>query len=153
MMDGQTYTRLNEVSTKPPATVAWWDAIGKCWTVGVGCTGSDITHGTEWSPAKIESEYEKRYASAVAGAARVATAPVWSGLSEVRKAVLADMCYNMGVAGLSGFVNMLAAVRAGDWKTAYAELLASRAAKQTPARILRNARMLKDNAWQPGYGA
>ena len=32
----------------PPLT-AYWDALGRVWTIGYGSTGPDITEGTTWS--------------------------------------------------------------------------------------------------------
>ena len=48
--------------------------------------------------------------------------------------VLLNMCYQMGVTGVSKFKNMLAAMILKDWPTAADEMLDSKWAKQTPHR-------------------
>ena len=48
--------------------------------------------------------------------------PWWGGLDEVRQRVLVDMCFNMGLNTLQGFKKFLAAMQAGDWATAAAEM-------------------------------
>lgn len=60
--------------------------------------------------------------------------PVWSSLVEPRQRVLIDMGFNLGLGGLAGFPHMIAAIKAGDWKTASAEMLDSAAARQLPTR-------------------
>ena len=48
--------------------------------------------------------------------------------------VIVEMTYQLGVAGVGGFKNMLAAIQAGDYTTAAQEGINSRWAKQTPSR-------------------
>ncbi len=60
--------------------------------------------------------------------------PGFNSLSQARRDVLASMAFNMGVAGLMGFKNMLAAIHAKDWKLAASCMLASVWAKQVPSR-------------------
>jgi len=55
--------------------------------------------------------------------------PWWGGLSEVRQDVLINMAYQMGVEGLMGFKNALAAMGREDWATAEAEMLDSKWAR------------------------
>jgi lysozyme len=58
------------------------------------------------------------------------------------------MTFNMGVGRLSGFKNFLAAMAAGDWKTARNEMLDSTWAKQVGARAQRLAIQIDTGAWQ-----
>lgn len=58
----------------------------------------------------------------------------WSYLTDLRRAVLIDMAVNMGVWKLLKFKKMLAALRAGDYQEAAAQILDSEAAKQTGTR-------------------
>jgi len=53
------------------------------------------------------------------------------------KAVLINMCFNMGLHGLLGFKNMLAAMRANNSKAAIEELKDSALATQLPKRVAR----------------
>ena len=48
---------------------------------------------------------------------------IYSALDEVRKSVLLNMCFNLGIGGLLEFNNTLAFIAAGDWERAATELL------------------------------
>jgi len=63
-------------------------------------------------------------------------------LDEVRQAVLLDMAFNLGIAGLLGFKNTLATVKAGDYPQAGAMMLDSKWAKQVGQRAQRLATMM-----------
>lgn len=71
----------------------------------------------------------------------------WGHLNEVRKFVLVDMCFNLGISGLKQFKKMLAACAAGDYQTAAAEMLSSRWALQVGARARENAALMKSGEW------
>jgi lysozyme len=58
----------------------------------------------------------------------------FSVIDKVRSDVLANMAFNMGVAGLLKFKNMLAAIELGDYATAGYEMLDSKWAKQVGGR-------------------
>ena len=58
------------------------------------------------------------------------------------KFILLSMCYQLGINGLLGFRNMIAALEAGDKETAKKEALDSLWAKQTSARAMRHARVI-----------
>jgi lysozyme len=73
-----------------------------------------------------------------------AALPWAEDLDATRQAVLLAMAYQMGVPGLLKFTNTLAAVRAGKYPAAAAGMLASRWAKQTPARARRMAEIMKN---------
>ena len=63
----------------------------------------------------------------------------YDNLSENRQAVLIEMAYQLGEAGLMSFVKMRAAVSKEDFGTAAAEMLESKWATQTPERAARLA--------------
>lgn len=63
----------------------------------------------------------------------------WLGLSGNRQLVVANVAFNCGVDGLLGFHNFLAALRAGHYSEAAAELLDSDAARDLPKRYARLA--------------
>jgi lysozyme len=70
-------------------------------------------------------------------------------LDDVRKAVLTDMTFNLGIAGLLGFKNTLAAVKEHRWDDAAKGMLRSRWAQQVGPRALRLADMMRSGRW-PG---
>ncbi len=73
--------------------------------------------------------------------------PVYIDVCQVRKIVLLDMAYNLGVSGLLKFRKMLAALESGDYQLAAKEMLDSRYASQVKGRALRNARMMETGEW------
>lgn len=59
----------------------------------------------------------------------------WSKLNDVRRNVILEMAYQMGVGGVKNFKKAIAAIEASDWKTAADELADSEWARtDSPAR-------------------
>ena len=76
--------------------------------------------------------------------ADVASYLPWSlALAEPRRDVLANMTYNLGIHGLLGFRRALAAMQAGDFETASAEMLDSQWAQQVGPRAHRLAAQMR----------
>jgi len=71
----------------------------------------------------------------------------YRALSEVRKSVLDDMGYNLGIDKLMGFHGMWRAINAGDFEKAAAEMLDSAWARQVPSRAQSLAAAMKGDAW------
>lgn len=67
----------------------------------------------------------------------------WEALDDTRRSVLVDMAYNMGINGLLGFRNMLDAIRAEDFDTAAAQMLASKWASQVGQRAIDLSNQMK----------
>ncbi|MBF0444833.1 MAG: lysozyme [Magnetococcales bacterium] len=63
-------------------------------------------------------------------------------MDDVRKSVLVDMCFNLGISRFLKFKNMLSAVRVSDWQTASEEMLDSKWAKQVGVRATRLSQMM-----------
>jgi len=74
--------------------------------------------------------------------------PWTKDLDEVRRAALVNMAFNMGIAGLLGFKNTLAAIQSGDYETAAAEMENSKWAIQVGPRAHRLALQIKTGNWQ-----
>ena len=69
--------------------------------------------------------------------------PWWAKLDGIRRAVLIDMAFNMGVQGLLGFRNTLRAVQSGNYDTAADAMLGSRWAEEVEARATTLAAMMR----------
>lgn len=78
--------------------------------------------------------------------------PFFDDLDEIRKIVLVDMCYNVGLVGFLKFTKMLDAVRRKDWFTAAKEMLSSKAARQAPNRYQQLASIMKIGVIIDGKG-
>jgi lysozyme len=64
----------------------------------------------------------------------------WSvDLPTIQRETLTELTFQLGIPRLLGFKKMLAALKAGDNKTAAAELMDSKYASQTPSRAKRYA--------------
>ena len=77
----------------------------------------------------------------------LAKIPCYSSLNEARRYVLANMCFNVGIRRLLGFKKMLAAVAAGDWSRAAAEMLDSKWARQVGPRAERLQNIMLKGEW------
>lgn len=64
-------------------------------------------------------------------------------LSDNRRAILINLCFNMGISGLMEFRKFFTALENKDWSGASRELLDSKAAQQNPARMERLAYCLE----------
>lgn len=73
--------------------------------------------------------------------------PWFQDLDDVRKAVLLNMAFQLGVEGLLGFKNTLKLVEEGKYENAAAAMLNSLWAKQTPARAKRLSEQMRSGAW------
>jgi len=68
---------------------------------------------------------------------------IYNQLDEVRKSVLVNMCFNLGINGLLGFKNTLAFIKAGDWERAANNMLVSRWAKQVGRRAIELSELMR----------
>jgi lysozyme len=119
---------------------AYQDSLGY-WTIGVGRL-IDKRRGGRLSPDEIEHLLINDVTRTVAELDR--RAPWWRELDPVRRRVIINMAFNLGVTGLLGFRNTLAKVRAGDWEGASRGMLASKWARQVKGRADRLARMMRE---------
>jgi len=72
--------------------------------------------------------------------------PWWRTLNDVRQEALLNMAFNLGVAGLLEFKDMLAALEVGNYQVAYDEIHDSLWIKQVGFRAARIAKELRDGA-------
>jgi len=71
----------------------------------------------------------------------------YDSLSDVRQAVVIDMCFNLGLGQFLRFQNMIAALENGDYIKAAAEMLDSRWAKQVGKRAETLSSMMVRDKW------
>lgn len=124
---------------------AYWDPIGKVWTVGYGHTGPDVTEGTVWTLAQAEAALAEDLNTA---ADEVDRAFPWAeSMGVVRWSVLVNMAFNMGLDGLEEFHMMLAAAQAGDFEEAATQMLNSLWATQVGDRATQLAQQMRTGEW------
>lgn len=68
-------------------------------------------------------------------------------LTDGRQIALADMAFNLGGDGLSGFTNTLAAIQSGDWEQAAQEMENSRWYEQTGNRAVADIEMMRSGQY------
>ena len=112
------------------------------------CSNNVLTigYGTNLDEGLTEDEamflLESRTNAAIADCLRVF--PWFRSLDVVRQAVVVRMRYQLGLARLLGFRRLLAALAAGDFTTAAAEMLDSKWARDdSPARAQREAARMR----------
>ena len=77
---------------------------------------------TTISEVQVRTWFQQDAIISISGAQRLLGMDCWSGLSDIRKRACADLCYNLGEAGLSQFKKFLSAIKANDFKAAGVEL-------------------------------
>ncbi len=122
---------------------AYQDSLG-FWTIGDGILIDKRKGG---ALTEDEMDYILRNRVSKASASVIKALPWSATLDEPRFAVLVGMAYQMGLEGLLGFKNTLAAVQEGRWQDASIGMLGSAWARQTPARAQRMAEQMKTGAW------
>lgn len=139
---------------------AYQDSLG-IWTIGIGTMidgrrGGGITHD--------EALYLLQNRIQKAALQLDRAIPWWRALDEIRRRILVDMCFNMGVGraprtnglddkgeGLLSFQNTLAHIKAGNYTLAAAGMLKSKWATQTGNRAQRLARMMESGRAVPKW--
>lgn len=118
---------------------------GGLYEIGYGFDGARA--GDEMTVEEADAAFPKYRDLAITRAAADLGQEYWGALDIVRQAALTDMAYELGGRGLSGFLHMLAAIRAQVWETAADECLSSSYGEQVQARSGRAAAMLRDGVW------
>jgi len=133
-MDAATQLRRDEGCIPTP----YRDSRGY-WTVGIG-----RRLNRPFSQAAIELLFREDLQTAYATAERVAG---YHDMTEPRQAVLVNMAFNLGGAGLRTFEQMLGAIARRDYARAAAEIRDSLLASQVGARAERLARQMESGEW------
>lgn len=126
---------------------AYKDTVG-VWTIGYGHTGPEVKPGLVWTKAQAEAALVE---DILEHNAKLAAALPWvGGLDPVRRRVLQNMAFNLGIGsaskgtGLLGFKNTLEFVRTGQYGKAADGMLASKWAKQVKGRAVRLASEMRN---------
>lgn len=117
---------------------AYRDTVG-VWTVGYG--HAHVDPGTVWTRAMAEHVLIDDVRSH--NAKLYARAPWIKDLDPVRRRVLENMAFNLGIDGLLGFKNTLRAVQDGRYDDAANGMLASKWSRQVKGRAVRLAQEMR----------
>lgn len=133
------------------APIAKPDAKGK-WAYGFGHDiepPDDADHPPTCTRDQAVALFSQDYFGTAVSACRGLLGDTWTALDDIRRAVLLDLAYEMGGAGLAEFHMMLAAIKLADWAQAALDLLNSEYAEEVPRRANANAAVLASGQW-PG---
>jgi lysozyme len=111
------------------------------WSIGVGRNLED----KGLRPDEIELMFKNDIQEAVDELEKFF--PWTKGLDPVRKYVLVDMSFNMGITVLRQFVNTLGMVQRGEYKKASEAMLQSKWASQVGNRARRLSKMMDTGQW------
>ena len=106
-------------------------------TIGVGRNLDDVGITEVEALALLNNDIERVWSQTVRGIPWISSAP-----GEVQE-VVANMVFNMGIAGVLGFKTTLEALKAGDYRRAAAAMLDSKWAKQVGPRAERLSHRVK----------
>lgn len=110
-------------------------------TIGVGRNLEDVGITREESDFLLANDIKRVETE-------LQTAFPWaSTLDEVRRHVMVDMLFNLGLSRLRGFRKFLAAMSRKDWDTAAVEMMDSRWARQVGSRAARLRDMVRTGRW------
>lgn len=118
---------------------AYPDSLGYL-TIGIGHL-IDKRKGGKISKAASRFIFAEDLAEKVADLDRAI--PWWRELPAAKQRVVINLCFQLGITGLLKFKKMLAALKAGDYKTAAKQLRDSALYRQTPERTKRRAKILE----------
>lgn len=119
---------------------AYQDHLGY-WTIGVGRL-IDKRKGGKLRDDEIDYLLNNDIEECMADLDKYL--PWWRKMTEARQRVLVNMRFNLGLTGLLGFKNTLAAMEKGDYSKASEGMLDSLWARQVGNRAKRLASMMKD---------
>jgi lysozyme len=112
------------------------------WTVGVG---HNLT-SRPLSLAVVELIFDEDLEIVLQ---ELATLSWFTALSNIRQQVIANMAFNMGVRGVLGFHNMIAALQRHDFAATADEMLDSQWANEVGPRATRLATMMRTDQYAP----
>jgi lysozyme len=120
---------------------------GKPYTIGYGCTGAGIGPGVVWTQTQADTELTGRVGSTEAALKSVL--PSWfASLDPVRRDVLVNIAFNIGVTGLTHWPVTLADVGKGSYAAAADEIAGNTVwKKQVGARADRCAAAMRTGNW------
>lgn len=127
--------RHEGIVLKHGRAVPYTDTVGKI-TIGYGRNLSDRGVSLDEAAFLLENDL----ADTLTDCDRF---PWFANLDGVRQRVVADLCFNLGLARLRTFTATLGAIERGEFAFAAAALLKSKYASQVGQRAVRLARMLE----------
>lgn len=130
---------------------AYKDTVGK-WTIGIGRNLDDVgpaplnrTVADILKNGITEAEQDLLFDYDIARTVSDLDRKLswWRSLDPVRQRVIINMCFNLGITGLLGFVNTLAMIERKEYSRAADQMLKSKWARQVGMRANRLSEMMR----------
>jgi len=113
----------------------YYDTVGKL-TIGYGRNLEDVGISRDEAEFMLDNDIDQVER-------QLETVDEYRDLDAVRQAVIANMAFNLGFAGLMGFKNMWAAIGRRDWESASEEMLNSKWARQVGVRAVELSEIMR----------
>ena len=141
-MDELTQLEKDLIRHESLRTEAYWDEVGKVWTIGYG-----HTRGVKSGDTITKEQALKLLKSDVSIAEKDASEFVsnYKSLSPERKNVLINMAFNLGAKKLAKFKDTRRAIEAEDWNAASNEMMDSKWAGQVKGRAKELSEIMRGN--------
>ena len=123
-----------------PELFPYRDTVGKL-TIGYGRNLDDRGITREEAELMLDKDMNDAINDA-------SSLPYWEQLSPVRKIVISDMVYNLGLTRLRGFKKMHAAIELGDYNLAGHEMQDSKWYRQTERRAKVLVQAMTTGIWK-----
>ena len=114
------------------------------WTIGVGRL-IDEKKGGKLSADEIEYLLDNDIDKIINQTTR--EFDWYYDLSEIRKEVILNMAFNLGIGGVKKFKNMIGALKRHDWEDAAREMLDSKWSGQVGQRAIRLSEAMRTDTW------
>ncbi len=111
------------------------DTVGKL-TIGYGRNLEDVGISRDEADFMLDNDIDQVER-------QLETVDEYRDLDAVRQAVIANMAYNLGFAGLMGFKNMWTAIGRRDWKSASEQMMQSKWARQVGVRAVELSEIMR----------
>lgn len=112
----------------------------KVWTVGIGRNIEAVPFEDDEIQLMFRNDFRRAHDDAL-------KLPGYLALNEVRRGVLIEMVFQMGLAGVRKFVKFIEAYQNKEWENASKEMLDSKWARQTPKRAERLAAIFRSGEY------
>ncbi len=132
---------INDLMADEGLRLAAYRDGGGVLTIGYGHTGPEVREGLTWTASEALDALVEDIA--IAQSELDEKLPWWRTLDDCRQDVVVEMAFNLGVAGLLKFRRTLAAIEAGQWARASADMLLSDWAGEVGARAGRLAALIR----------
>lgn len=120
---------------------AYWDDVGRVWTIGYGHTGPDVYRGLTISQEKADEWLREDTLEAYEDAKFLMRN--WDSHNAVRQGVLVNMAFNLGRERLGKFKNTLGMIQSHDYASASIGMLNSLWARQVKGRAVELAERMR----------